>query len=75
VSFSGADLADQRDNLNTILERVVGGANAGDFHPQPGAGCRYCDYLDICDVAREQIIERKRTDPRVATHRALGDIS
>lgn len=74
IAFRGADLATRQAELETVLERVLSGARTGDFHPEPGDHCRWCDFIDVCDVARAAIIERKSADERVVSYRVLKEI-
>ncbi len=42
-------------NKERAVERVVTKANSikkGDFHPDPGWHCRYCDFNEICEYAK-----------------------
>lgn len=74
IAFPGAELATRQAELETVLERVLSGAQTGDFHPEPGDHCRWCDFIDVCDVSRAAIIERKSADERVVSYRALKEI-
>jgi ATP-dependent helicase/nuclease subunit B len=76
ITFTGDDLAERRADLERVLERISEGIATGDFHPEPTQNtCRGCDYNGLCDVGRYRIAERKATDPRVTSFRALREIS
>ena len=59
-----------------MLERIVGGIAAGDFHPEPSDdACRWCDYRDLCDVGRQRIRARKGNDPQVVSFGEMRGIA
>jgi ATP-dependent helicase/DNAse subunit B len=66
IPFTGADLEARRHDFERVLGRILDGIASGDFHPEPSdETCRYCNFKHLCDVGRQRIRERKRSDPRI----------
>jgi RecB family exonuclease len=74
VRFTAADFAERREDLERILASFAAGMRTGNFHARPGRHCRWCDFDPICEARREQLLERKRKDPRVQEMEAIGEI-
>jgi RecB family exonuclease len=74
-ALSGGELLAQRQMLDRVLDRIVGGIVTGDFHPEPGHTCRFCDFKDVCDVRRVAVAKRKTTDPRRVSFVELKDVT
>jgi ATP-dependent helicase/nuclease subunit B len=74
ITFTGEQLDERRDHLDQVLTRIVDGIATGDFHIEPGQHCRWCDYDALCDVGRRRIIERKVSDERIGSFRALREL-
>ena len=70
--------AQDSDEFQVTLQRIVGSARAGVFPATPdGAGaysnCHRCDFNRLCPARRRQIWERKgRDDAAVRPYNALG---
>lgn len=74
VVFTGEDLHERRRDLDEAIRIIVGGIRGGDFHPEPGAECRYCDFDTLCDANRRAQAARKAGDQRVQRFRELKAI-
>ena len=74
-ALTGAELARERETLDGVLDRIVGGIVAGDFHHEPGSVCRFCDYKGVCDVRRGAVAKRKAADPRRASFEEMKQIT
>jgi ATP-dependent helicase/nuclease subunit B len=75
-TLAGAELEGQRAQLDSVLERIVGGIVGGDFHQEPGkSSCTICDFQSVCDVRRDQISTRKASDPRRVSFTEMKEIS
>jgi RecB family exonuclease len=76
ILFTGGALEARRNDLEQVLDRILAGIEAGDFHPQPADDtCRYCDFKRLCDVGRTRIHERKQDDERVESFKAMREIA
>lgn len=76
--IDGDLLASHRDEFEQIIASVADGVDGGTFLPNPGKGkhnCMFCDYKDVCDVAIDRIMAKKRDDPRGATYVGLETIA
>jgi RecB family exonuclease len=73
-TLTGAELVAQRGELDRVLERIVGGIVTGDFHPEPGASCNFCDFKVVCDVRRIQVAKRKDSDSRRVSFAEMKEI-
>lgn len=73
-TLAGGDLVAQMGDLERVLERIVGGIVGGDFHPEPGKNCRFCDFQHVCDVRREPIALRKSSDERRVSFAEMTEI-
>ena len=65
ATFSGEDLEARRPDLQRVLDEIVGGMRAGDFHAEPSEDCRWCAFDGVCDARRKAIRKRKEDDPLV----------
>ncbi len=77
AGLAGADVEAETPALAQVLTTVARGVDGGFFAPNPGEGaqdCRYCDYKDVCDARIEQVMKRKRDDPRGAAFMAMSEI-
>ncbi|MEO9174064.1 MAG: PD-(D/E)XK nuclease family protein, partial [Gaiellales bacterium] len=74
-TLDGSELDTQRGELDGLLERIVGGIVSGDFHPEPGGVCRFCNFKHVCDVGREAVATRKAGDSRRVSFAELKAIS
>ena len=75
-SLSGVELAERREDFETVLQTIADGVEGGMFAPSPDQQtCRFCDYKDVCDVRIERIMQRKAGDPRGSSFRAMREIS
>lgn len=74
VVFTGDDLDARRRDLDEAIRIIIGGIRGGDFHPEPGTECRYCDFDRLCDAARYAQADEKAGDERVRRFRELGAI-
>jgi PD-(D/E)XK nuclease superfamily len=75
ITFSGADYEARQDEIDRVLGRIVNGIANGDFHPEPGDACRWCDYRHLCDVGRQRIRERKRDAPEMVSFTEMREIA
>ncbi len=69
VEWTGAQLAERRDELTGLLDAIVGGIARGDFLVAPWKAddaCKYCTFDPVCPRPRKAYVERRMGDERLA---------
>ena len=69
IPWTVADLAERGDDVQRILVGVLEAIGRGDFMVapwDPDKACRNCAFTEVCPRPREQYVERKEGDPRLA---------
>ena len=75
IVFDGAGLEARHAELADALGRIADGMAEGDFHAEPGEGCRACDFRGLCDAERAHLRARKQDDPRIRRFAELRAIA
>jgi ATP-dependent helicase/nuclease subunit B len=68
VDWTGAQLAERRDELTTMLTAIVHGVARGDFMVAPWdakSACKWCDFDAVCPRGRGQYVEQREDDERL----------
>jgi ATP-dependent helicase/nuclease subunit B len=75
IGMSGRWLAENQDDLVTLLRGISQSIGSGLFPQVPKIGsrenCRYCDYKELCPVGVNRIADRKKSDDNVIWLRTL----
>ena len=68
IGFDHAELLARKGEIDSILDTITDGIEAGRFFAYPGGQCRWCDFTSICGTAGQRITiyERKSCDERIA---------
>jgi RecB family exonuclease len=69
IAWTAGDLAARGDDVKRILVRILEAIARGDFMVapwDPEKACRNCAFTEVCPRPREQYVERKAGDPRLA---------